>query len=189
MTPVKRAPAFLLRAFLALSLLPLGAQEPPKPEVIEATARGQRQGTARLFNVTVTIESYSTAEDAQSLIDAFKAGGHDGIVKTLRGMKSRGKVAITGTTSYQIAYVRSIPRKNGRTIRLITDRPIQFTGEYQGGPMLGYDLSGIELNLAPDPKLSDGSLVLAGRFRVEKNQISFGIYGAGPWNLGNIRQR
>ena len=60
------------------------------------------------------------------LLAAFASGGHDALVKTLSKMKSRGRVAITGTLGYQIAYIRSMPSENGRTIRLVTDRPIKF---------------------------------------------------------------
>src|SRR2546430_10173012 len=48
----------------------------------------------RSFSVTINIDSYSTPEDQKALIDAFNAGGHNTLVKTLSKMKSKGRVAI-----------------------------------------------------------------------------------------------
>ena len=102
------------------------AQDKPKRETIQGTAMGQLTAAGKTFHVTVNIESYSTPEDQKMLIDAFASGGHDALVNTLSKMKSKGRVAITGTLGYQIAYIRSMPSENGRTIRLVTDRPIKF---------------------------------------------------------------
>jgi len=178
------ASIFLLAAFQ------IAAQDKPKRETIQATAMGQLKAAGKTFHVTVNIESYSTAEDQKILIDAFTSGGHDALVKTLSKMKSKGRVAITGTIGYQIAYIRSIPTENGRTIRVITDRPIQFREAYASGRTKDYDLSAIEINLDSDPKKSTGSLIVAGRFKVDKNQqIIFESYGDGPWRLVNIMER
>ena len=176
--------------FLLLATFEVGAQDQPKRETIQATAMGQQRASGKMFNVTANIESYSTLEDQQVLIDAFKAGGHDSLVKALSKMKSRGRVAITGTIGYQIAYIRSFPTENGRTIRLVTDRPIQFAEAYVNGRTKDYDLSALEINLNADPKQSDGSLIVAGKFKIDKNQqVSFESYGSGPWKLVNIMER
>jgi hypothetical protein len=167
-----------------------GAQDKPKPETIQATAMGQQRAAGKMFHVTVNIESYSTPEDQKVLFDAFTDGGHDALVKALSKMKSRGRVAITGTIGYQIAYIRSVSTDNGRRIRLITNRPIQFTEAYANGRTKDYDLSALEINLNTDPKQSEGSLIVAGKFGIDKNkQISFESYGSGPWRLVNIMER
>jgi hypothetical protein len=138
----------------------------------------------------LNIDSYSTPDDQKALIDAFNAGGHDALVKTLSKMKSKGRVAITGTMGYQIAYVRSFDTEKGRQIRLVADRPIQFAEAYVNGRSKDYDLSALEINLNADPKQSDGGLIVAGKFKVDKNQqLSFESYGSGPWRLMNIMER
>jgi len=166
------------------------AQEKTKPETIQAQAMGQLKMTGKTFNVTILIESYSTPEDQKTLIDAFQRGGHDELVKTIAKMKGRGRVSITGTLGYQIAYVRSIPGPNGRTIRLITDRPIQFREARNAGRSTDYDLSAIEMRIDEDPKKSEGQLIVAGKFKVDKDgQVTFESYGSGPWKLTNIMER
>jgi hypothetical protein len=176
--------------FLLLATFEVGAQDKPKRETIQATAMGQQRASGKTFHVTVNIESYSTPEDQKALIDAFNAGGHNLLVKTLSKMKSKGRVAITGTLGYQIAYIRSFPTENGRTIRLVTDRPIQFKEAYINGRTKDYDLSAVEITLNADPKQSDGSLIVAGKFKIDKNQqVYFESYDSGPWRLVNIMER
>ena len=166
------------------------AQEKTKPETIQAQAMGQLKMTGKTFNITILIESYSTPEDKTTLIDAFQRGGHDELVKAIARMKGRGRISITGTVGYQIAYVRSIPGPNGRTIRLITDRPIQFREARNAGRSTDYDLSAIDMRIDEDPKESEGQLIVAGKFKVDKDgQVTFESYGSGPWKLTNIMER
>jgi hypothetical protein len=166
------------------------AQERPKRETIQAQAMGQNTAMGKTFNVTINIESYSTPADQKTLMDAFARGGHTALVKTLSKMKPQGRVAITGTIGYRIAYIRSFETENGRKIRLITDRPIHFKEAYANGRSTDYDLSALEINVKADPKQSDGSLIVAGKFKVDKDQqIQFESYGSGPWRLVNIMER
>lgn len=189
----KRGRYSRLVVLFGLTLLATGflyGQEKAKREVIQASARGEMRGSGSFVNITINIESYSTPEDQKILIDAFQKGGHDGLVDALKKMKSKGRVSLTGGLGYQIAYIRSFPNENGRTIRLITDRPIQAGEAYAAGRTLEYDLSGVQLNLAKDPKKNDGYLVLAGKFLLDKKgQITFESLASGPWRLVNIRER
>jgi len=166
------------------------AQDKPKRETIQATAMGQQRAMGKMFHVTINVESYSTPEDQAVLIDAFQRGGHHALVKALSNMESKGRVAITGTLGYQIAYIRTVPTENGRRIRLITNRPIQFAEAYASTRTKDYDLSAMEINIEQDQKNSNGSLVVAGKFKVDKGQrISFESYGSGPWKMVNVMER
>jgi hypothetical protein len=163
------------------------AQDKAKTETIHATAMGQMRASGKTFSVTINIASYSTPADQQALIDAFNAGGHDALAKILSRMKSKGRVAITGTLGYDIAYARTFPTENGRRIRLITNRPIRFKEAYVNGRTTDYDLSAIELDLSKDKKDNDGSLIVAARFKTDKDkQIVLESYGSGPWRMVNI---
>jgi hypothetical protein len=84
-------------SILSLAAYKVRSQEKPKPEVIQAQAMGQLRASGKQFSVTISIQSYSTPEDQQMLIDAFTKGGHNALVKTLSKMKSKGRIAITGT--------------------------------------------------------------------------------------------
>lgn len=165
------------------------SQDKSKKERIQATAMGQMRSAGRMFNIDILIDSYSTPQDQKTLINAFTSGGHDALVKALSKMKGKGRVSVTGTVGYQIAYVRSFPTPNGRKIRIITDRPINVGEAIYNGRSTDYDLSAIDLNIAKDQDKSEGMLILAGKFRVDKNkQIELESLGD-AWRLTNVMER
>lgn len=165
------------------------SQSKSKRETIQATAMGQMRSAGRMFNIDILIDSYSTPQDQKTLINAFTSGGHDALVKALSKMKGKGRVSVTGTVGYQIAYVRSFPTPNGRKIRIITDRPINVGEAIYNGRSTDYDLSAIDLNIAKDQDKSEGMLILAGKFRVDKNkQIELESLGD-AWRLTNVMER
>jgi hypothetical protein len=180
----------LMLLALTLSAFQTGAQDQPKRETIQAQAMGQNTAVGKTFNVTITIDSYSTPDDQKALIDAFTQGGQAALSKTLSKMKPKGRLAVTGTLGYDIGYVRTFPNENGRKIRLITDRPIKFAEARNNGRSKDYDLSAIELNISNDNSKSSGSLIVGLRVKVDKdNQIVFESFGSGPWKLVNIMER
>lgn len=160
-------------------------------ETIQAHAFGTMTMAGRSFNLTISIDKYSTPADQTALIDAFNRGGHEALVKTLSKMESKGRVGITGELGYQIAYVRNIPTAKGRTIRIITDRPINIHEPMNTTRSMDYDLTLLELHLDKDKKKHSGNLVIGGRFRVnkKKKQIEFESYHASPWRLAEIMER
>ena len=54
-----------------------------KVETIDATATGTSTQLGKTVNVKVTIYEFSTLEDRQILVDAFKKGQNQGVVTTL----------------------------------------------------------------------------------------------------------
>ena len=180
----------LVTFILAMAAFKTGAQDPPKPETIQAQAMGQNTAMGKSFNVTVKITSYSTPDDQKMLLDALAQGGQAALSKSLSKMKSKGRVAVTGTLGYDIGYVRTFPTADGRKIRLITERPIRIAEARDGGRSTDYDLSALELNLNNDKSKSSGSLIIGLRVKVDKdNQLVFESYGSGPWNLVNVMER
>jgi hypothetical protein len=180
----------LIAVILAIAVVKTGAQDKPKRETIQAQAMGQNRAAGKNFNVTVSIESYSTPDDQKALLDAFAQGGQAALSKTLSKMKSKGRVAVTGTLGYDIGYVRTFPTPDGRKIRLITDRPINIAEARENGRSTDYDLSALEFNLSDDKSKSSGSLIVGLRVKVDKdNQLVFESYGSGPWNLVNVMER
>jgi hypothetical protein len=162
-----------------------------KRETIQAQAFGTGTTAGRNFGITIRIEDYSTPAEQKALIDAFKSGGHDAMVKVLTKMKGKGRVAVTGSVGYQIAYIRNIPTETGRTIRLMTDRPINFAEAASSYRSRDYDLTLMEIHLNSDKDKSTGNMILGGRFKVNKKnqQIEFESYHSMPWRLAGIMER
>lgn len=182
----------LFSGILSALILPSLLSHAQKHETIQAQAFGTSTRSGRNFGITVRITGYSTPADQQALIDAFNRGGHDALVKTLSKMKAKGRVRLSsGGVGYQIAYIRNIPTEHGRTIRMITDRPINIGEAMFDTRSRDYDLSLLEFHLSRGKGKSTGNLVIGGRFTVnkKKQQIEFESYEVSPWRLAGIMER
>jgi hypothetical protein len=103
-------------------------------------------------------------------------------------MKSKGRVAITGTIGYQVNYVREFQQPDGsRLIRFVTDRPIAFGESYHGTRSEDYSLTMGEITLRPGKGKSSGVLIPAAMLKLDKeNQLTLEAY-QNPWQLTNVR--
>ena len=182
---------------LTLSLMTLvllggatGAQKLPKAMRIQAQAMGTSTQMGRSANVTVIINEFSPVSDQKILLEAFQQKGNEGLVNALSKMKSKGRIAITGTLGGDIAYVRKIPMPDGSTrIRLVTNRLLRF-GEVWADTRSGdYELSGADLVLSNHKGKSSGTLFPASKLKLNKDgQMELELF-QNAWNLVNIQLR
>jgi hypothetical protein len=179
--------SLLLAALFLATVTGLNSQEDRKIETIDSTATGTGTQLGAMVNVKVTIFQYSTEEDRQVLVDAFKKGQNKGLVDALANMKSVGRIAITGTLGQDLAYIRLIQTDTGRKIRFATNRLIKFGEAYNNTPSKAYDLTAGEFNLDnSDPKKSSGVLYPASQLIINKEgQLEFQLR-KNHWNLVNI---
>ena len=162
----------------------------PKAIFIQGMAMGQSQQLGRMYSFNLHIEELSTAADQKALLEAFHAKGNEGLVNALSKMKSKGRLAITGTLGYDVNYIRRFRQPDGTTvIRVVTDRPLRFGEVWADTRSSDYDLSGLEIVISPDKKKISGTLLPACQFKIDKdNQLQIETY-QNPWKLTNIRQR
>ncbi len=102
-------------------------------------------------------------------------------------MKPAGRIAITGTLGYDLAYIRLIKTPTGRTIRFATNRLIRFAEAYYNTQSQSFDLTAGEFNLNDaDNKKSGGVLYPASQLIINKQgELQFELR-QNPWNLVNI---
>jgi hypothetical protein len=177
----------LLLAFLLSGVIHASSQDDKKIETIDATAMGTSTQLGHTVGVKITIYQYSTPEDRQVLVDAFKKGQQPGLVKALQDMKSVGRIAIPGTLCYDISYIALIPTPTGRKIRFVTNRVIQFAEAYYNTQSTAFDLTAGEFDLNDaDNKKSAGVLYPAAQLIINnKGELQFDLR-KNPWNLTNI---
>jgi hypothetical protein len=156
-------------------------------ETIDATAMGTSTQLGKNVSVKVTIYEYSTDEDRQILIDAFKKGQNQGLVNALTKMKSDGRIAITGTLGYDLSYIRLIPTPTGRKIRFVTNRLLRFGEVYANTQTTAYNLTAGEIEINDSDKdKSAGVLYPAAQLVINKEgQLEFQL-NQNPWKLVNI---
>jgi hypothetical protein len=179
--------ALLLTTLLLTAVtLALSADE-PKVETIDATATGTSTQLGQIVNVKVTIYEYSSDEDRQILIDAFKKGQNQGLVNALTKMKSVGRIAITGTLGYDLSYIRLVPTPTGRKIRFVTNRLLRFGEAYYNTQTTAYNLTAGEFDINDsDKNKSAGVLFPAAQLVINKEgQLEFQL-NKNPWKLVNI---
>ena len=171
----------LITATLAFS------QDDRKVETIDSTAMGTSTQMGSIIGVKVTIYQYSTDEDRQLLVDAFKKGQNQGLVDALSKMKSVGRIAITGTVGYDLSYIRLIPTPTGRKIRFVTNRLLRFGEAYYNTQTTAYNLTAGEFDINDsDKNKSAGVLFPAAQLVINKEgQLEFQL-NKNPWKLVNI---
>jgi hypothetical protein len=155
---------------------------------IQATAMGTSTQMGRIYSVNIIIEKFSTTDDRQSLIAAFKRSGQNGLIDVLEDMKPKGRVRFaSGGVGNDVKYIIELPSDKGRKFRLITDRNLAFGELYNGTRSRDYSVGAIELLLTPDGKGS-GTVLPACKLTVNKKtkQVEVETY-QNPWNLSNFR--
>jgi hypothetical protein len=178
---------FILGALLLTAATVAMPADDGKPETIDATAMGTSTQLGKTISVKITILKYSSQEDRQAFIEAYKKGQNKGLVDALEKAPSVGSIAITGTVGNQLAYISVTKTETGRRIRFAANRWIRFGEAYQNTPSTAYNLTAGEININDaDNKKSEGVLYPASQLIVNKDgQLEFQLR-KNPWKLINI---
>jgi hypothetical protein len=181
-----RYACLLLTVLLAAAGPAISADDNPT-ETIDAQAMGTSTQLGKNIGIKVIINRFSTQEERQVLVDAFKRGQHQGLVKALQDMKPVGRIAITGTLGYDLSYIALIPSPTGRKIRFAANRWIRFGEAYHNTQSQAFDLTAGEFDLNDaDNKKSSGVLYPAAQLIINKQgQLQFELR-QNPWKLVNI---
>ena len=109
-------------------------------------------------------------------------------MNALSKMTSKGRISVTGTLGYDVAYIRKFPRPDGTTmLRMVTNRPITFGEAWSDSRSSDYSLSGVEVILSPDEKKNSGTLLPACQFKIDKEgQLQLELL-RNAWSLRNVR--
>lgn len=166
------------------------AQKLPKHIFIQASAMGTSTQMGRTVSVNLVIEELSSDAERTGLLEAFQQKGNEGLVNALHKMKSKGRMSITGTLGYDVAYIKLFPQPDGTTIlRMVTDRPLRFGEVWADSRSSDYEVSGVEIVINKDKKKHTGTLYPACRLKMNKqNELELELY-QNPWKLVNITKR
>ncbi|MGA7318759.1 MAG: hypothetical protein WBX22_32870 [Silvibacterium sp.] len=177
----------LLLAVLLLAITPAVPADDTKSATIDATAMGTSTQMGKMVSVKVIIDQFSTQEDRQVLVDAFKKGQSQGLVDALSKAKPVGRIAITGTVGTDLTYIGLIRTPTGRRIRFATNRPIRIGEAMNAGPSTAYNLTAGEFDLNDaDKNKSTGVLYPAAQLIINKKGELQWELRKNPWKLVNI---
>jgi hypothetical protein len=166
------------------------AQKLPKRITIQAQAMGTSTQMGRNASITLIIGELTTDAERAGLLEAFQQKGNEGLVNALSKMKSKGRMSVTGTLGYDVAYAKIFPQPDGSTVlRMVTDRPLLFGEVWASSRSSDYELAGVEVVISKDKKKKSGTLYPAARLKLNKeNELELQLY-QNPWKLVNIMKR
>jgi hypothetical protein len=176
-----------LLGFGLLVSMAASSQERSKPEIIQGVITGTGLQAGQLTNFTLVIYEFSTPDDKQVLVDAFKKSQNVGLFNALSKMRAVGRVAITGTLGYDVKYIRWFPTPSGRSIRFITDRKISMGEAWADSRSEQYDLSGGTLEMDDkEMKKSSGVVYGAAQLVMKDGEPTIEVAND-PWKVASIR--
>jgi hypothetical protein len=158
----------LLAGALFLGTTPAFSQR-TKAETIDASSMGTGTQLGQMFEITITINEFSSPADKQILMEAFQKGQNQGLVNALTKMKAVGHIAITGTLGYDLSYIKMIPTPAGRKIRFATNRQIRFGEAFFDTQSQSFNLTAGEIDIDDsDKSKSTGVLYPAAQLIIDK---------------------
>jgi hypothetical protein len=164
------------------------AQARPSREVFTGTVIGMGPGgnvVSRGF--TLTIEGYTSNEEARKFARILKSRGEDGLLKAIAKQK-KGSFALDGQLSHDINTVRVHQTPTGRTYTIVFERWLSFFEARYGTRSQDYPFTYIELYV-DETKGMGGTLLPAAKIRFNKqNAIEIENFGIYPARLAGVKR-
>jgi hypothetical protein len=173
-----------------------GQEGEKKRETFTATVlqtANMRLPAGGTFQITMNVDEWTSVEERKRLVDTFKEGGSEALMKELRKMKAGHIVppAFVRWPSWELDVAASIPQPDGgRIVRLFTERPIAFAEAYYNTRSRDYEFGIVELRLNADGE-GEGKTIPAAKLSLDKDgQIVIETlpYTTGPQRLIGVRQ-
>ena len=137
------------------------------PETFGARAEVENSaGAVVSAPILIHLERYTPDFDRATVEEALRVGGYPGFLPALRKAPEVGYVELGGT-KFTIRWARQTPSTTGRTIVVVTDKPVAFLGGALAAakPRAGYEVAVIQLKV--DGR-GDGTGTMAAAARVKK---------------------
>ena len=162
-----------------------GAPETFSADLQVKTASGPISAT-----IQVSIKRYTPEFDRKMLEDALEHGGYASFVNALRKVPDVGTVA-AGDGQFTIRLARERKTDKGRTIVVVTDKPVFFVGgaRPEAKPRAGYETALIQLEV---DDAGNGTGIMAAAARVKpggETGVRIDNYAEEPLALKVTRQK
>ena len=163
-----RVSCLVLVGLMALAATPSARQTPRNsgaPETFSANAQVKGAAGAIAATIQIQIQRYTPDFDRTSVESALKGGGYPSFLTALRKAPEVGSVGI-GDQKFAIRYAREQKTAKGRTIVVVTDKPVFFVGggRTDAKAKAGYEVAVIQM-MVDDVGLGDGTMAAAARVK------------------------
>ncbi|MCU0230862.1 MAG: hypothetical protein MUC67_05725 [Acidobacteria bacterium] len=117
----------------------------------------------------LTIDSWSTDEEVETLRRGLEQGGQQGLTDALATME-KGFVRIGSSLRWPISHALSVDTPQGRKVRAVTRRPITFVETAVSARSADYSVGIVEFVIPPG-KMGEGVLIPAAQVTIEGKEI------------------
>ena len=165
------------------------AQGRPSKDVFTGTVVGMGPGGNMVTRgFTLTIEGYTSDEDARKFARILESQGEDALLKAIAREK-KGTFALDGQISHDINTVRIHQKPTGRIYTIVFERWLSFFEARYGTRSEDYPFTYIELFI-DETKGLGGTLLPAAKIRFNKqNAIEIENFGTYPAQLMGVRRQ
>ena len=162
---------------LAVPSTPGQSRKQPLPESFTATAQFIGAAGSVAATLKIRVERYTPDAEREAVVQALKQGGYPGFVLALRKAPVVGAVAI-GEHTFDIRWARETPIKNGRSIVVVTDKPLFFlgAGSPTAKPKEGFDVAVVSFKVDDVGMGYDGKLAAAARVKTGETGVEVSEY-------------
>lgn len=189
-----RVSSVVLMGLVALAISPAAAQTPRNagaPETFSANAQVASAAGAIAATIQIQIQRYSPDFDRKSVESALKGGGYPAFLSALRKAPEVGSVGI-GDQKFAIRYAREEKTDKGRTITVVTDKPMFFVGggRADAKPRAGYEVGAIQM-MVDDVGLGSGTMAAAARIKPGPEGVGVQVddYAEAPIKLTTVSRK
>ena len=189
-----RVPSVVLMGFLGLAMSPVAAQTPRNagaPETFSANAQVAGAAGAMAATIQIQIQRYSPDFDRKSVESALKGGGYPSFLTALRKAPEVGSIGI-GDQKFAIRYAREEKTAKGRTITVVTDKPMFFVGGARADakPRAGYEVGAVQM-MVDDVGLGSGTMAAAARIKPGPEGVGVQVddYAEAPIKLVTVSRK
>ena len=137
------------------------------PETFTSPLQARTATGASAATIRIQIDRYSSEAELKSMTDGLTYGGYPGFVQALRKAPVVGYVEI-GDVKVSLRWAREQATPKGRTISLVTERPVYFIGggKATAKPREGFELAVVQLAV---DEFGLGSGTMAAAAKVKKD--------------------
>ena len=188
-----RVPSLMVIGLAVLFVAPAVAQTSGNsgaPETFTANVQVKTASGPISATIQVHIRRYTPDFDRTALENALQHGGYASFVTALRKAPEVGSVA-AGDGQFTIRWAREQKTAKGRTIVVVTDRPVFFVGGARPNakPRAGYETALVQLQV-DDAGAGSGMMVAAGRVKPGgETGVRIDDYADEPLTLAKVTRK
>jgi hypothetical protein len=144
-------------------------------------------GPGASAELTISIDNYSSDEEARTMAAAFAKGQHKALRKDLEKASVKARIAFVGRNGfYELKLLRSQKTPNGRTIFGIGSRSVRFLDAYYSGRSHLEEFGILQLELTNNNGVEEGSGQLIYKAQIkslEADSLKLDDHGMEPVRL------